>query len=244
MTVVIAAALNRLNRLSTIDFHRELHIRNQSAWETSIQPPSASDPLGGLTYRPLHRDSLTSDELFAKSLRQSFAMEFVAEIPTSPEATEALHVKSDRGCELHSLARILDRLQAVANTCADSIRNRAASLELANAASALASTMEKLRALATEPMWRSLRPVIHDLDWQLRMLPPQNPDAALRAFAQAYASAARILLRANADAPQHSIADEKINGKGSNDARKKEGGQVPHSVRIQAPARQRGSVSP
>jgi hypothetical protein len=37
---------------------------------------------------------------------------------------------------------------------------------------------------------------------------------------------------------------ETINVKGSFETGRKEGGQVPRSVRIQAPARQRGSVSP
>jgi len=50
---VLAAALNRLNRVSATDLQRKLCNQNQSAWETSVQSPSpCGDPLGGLVYRP------------------------------------------------------------------------------------------------------------------------------------------------------------------------------------------------
>jgi hypothetical protein len=96
-------------------------------------------------------------------------------------------------------------------------------------------------------------------DWQLCMMPQQSRDATFRAHAQAYASAARILRNANASqrhkaveheatesvaAQDNSIQREKQRLEGNHFEGRKEGGQVPHSVRIQAPARQRGSVSP
>jgi hypothetical protein len=61
--------------------------------------------------------------------------------------------------------------------------------------------MEKLRGLAADPAWRRSSPVIHNLDWQLRMLPPQSPEQTFRAHADACASAARILRRARMSEP-------------------------------------------
>jgi ADP-heptose:LPS heptosyltransferase len=217
---VVAAALNRLNLLSLHDLCRELRDQSQSAWEPSIQSPSnrdESDPLGGLVYRPLHRDSFTSDELFAQSLRHSFATEFA-------------------------------RTKTPTNFYDESTRTSPSSAEVSSAASALIATMENLRSLAAQPTGRSFSPVIQNLDWQLRMLPQQSPERTLRAHADAYRSAARILRCAVRNMSARSNDDSMENGtidwKGSFETGRKEGGQVPRSVRIQAPARQRGSVSP
>jgi ADP-heptose:LPS heptosyltransferase len=188
---VLAAALNRLNRLSTDDLNRELRKHNQCAWETSIHPPSntaAGDPVGGLMYRPLHRNAVTPDELFAQCLRQAFAVEFV-----TPTDTSAL--KESNSYAIDSLAQIFEHMEMLAISCAESTRTRAASIEISNGARALIATMEKLRALAEEPAWRRFSPVIHNLDWQLRMLPPQSAEDTFRAHADAYASATRVLQR-------------------------------------------------
>jgi hypothetical protein len=160
-------------------------------WETSIHPPSntaAGDPVGGLMYRPLHRNAVTPDELFAQCLRQAFAVEFV-----TPTDTSAL--KESNSYAIDSLAQIFEHMEMLAISCAESTRTRAASIEISNGARALIATMEKLRALAEEPAWRRFSPVIHNLDWQLRMLPPQSAEDTFRAHADAYASATRVLQR-------------------------------------------------
>jgi hypothetical protein len=97
-----------------------------------------------------------------------------------------------------SLAQILDNMQMTANPCADSVRNFSSSTgrrfaAMQAAASDLIATLEKLRILATDTSWRPLGPIIHNLDWRLRMLPRQLLAATFRAHAQAYASATRIL---------------------------------------------------
>jgi ADP-heptose:LPS heptosyltransferase len=303
VAAALAAALNRLGRLSITDLRRELRSHNQFAWETSIQPARHAsdplcaqapiDPLGGLVYRPLHRDSLTPEDHFAISLRRSFATEFVAAGNTSQPGSagilagsEAALTTSNTSPHHHPLAEILDHMERTATLCADSVRHHKSSADISTAASALIATMDKLRALATvkavekatnvatDNHWQRLSPVIHNLDWQLRMLPPQSPkaspEATFRSHAQAYASAARVLRNAAASqrkiatpndvaTPDASTRDEIISWKGRNATQKqstrfgnlgidgtgrKEGGQVPCSVRIQAPARRRGSVSP
>jgi ADP-heptose:LPS heptosyltransferase len=304
---VLAAALNRLNRLSATDFGRELRAQNQSVWETSIRCPDSIDPLGGLLFRPLHRDSLTPDELFAQSLRRAFAMDFVLPIKTGAlnhpvslatesapqtgsagilagsDATQIDRSTTYRCCEPKSLQQIFDHMQTLATLCDQSTRSRSSSTAVEVAACALITTMEKLRALAAVPSWRPFSPLIHFLDWQLRMLPQQSPEQTFRSHEQAYVSAARILHRSISEscfiddpparhpersegsqrepqrplrldarrfmpvasaAEMQSVADEKNKWKGTKTSGGREGGQVPHSVRIQAPARQRGSVSP
>jgi ADP-heptose:LPS heptosyltransferase len=186
LDAVLAAALDRLDRVAVDELRRELRRQNQSAWETSIHSPSNTtngDPLGGLMYSPLHRDALTSDEIFAKSLRRAFASEFVA-------ATARLD-----SCATDSLTQIFEHMQTLAIFCAESTRTSSASNEISSTAQALIATMEKLRALAAQPAWCRFSPVIHNLDWQLRMLPPQQAEQTFRAHAVAYASAARIVRR-------------------------------------------------
>ncbi len=183
---VLAAALNHLGRLSASDLCDELRKQNQSAWETSIHSPfsfAEGDPLGGLMYGPLHRDALTSGELFDRRLHQAFASEFVA-------VTKRLN-----SCATNSLTQIFEHMHTLAISCAESTRTRAASIEISSAADALIATTEKLRGLAAEPAWRRFSPIIHNLDWQLRMLPEQSAGLTFRAHADAYASAARILRR-------------------------------------------------
>jgi ADP-heptose:LPS heptosyltransferase len=190
---VSAAALNRLDRVSTDDLNRELRKHNQFAWETSIHPPSntaAGDPLGGLMYRPLHRNAVTPDELFAQCLRQAFAVEFVT--PTDTSA-----VKESNSYAIDSLTQIFEHMETLAISCAAWDRTRAASIEISAAAHALIATMEKLHALVAEAEWRRFSPVLHNLDWHLRMLAPQSGERTFLAHADAYASAVRVLRRAN-----------------------------------------------
>jgi hypothetical protein len=203
---VIAAAFNRLGCLSDSDLCRELQRRNQSGWETSVLPPMVPtdrhsedvddrDVLGGLIYRLVDRDSVIPGDSVSQALRQSFAREFLIPAITSEPSQSRCSVSRSAD----ALAQILDYMQMTANLCADSVQSFGTStgrrfVATQTAASDLIGALEKLRVLATDPPWRPLCPVIHNLDWQLRMLPRQLlPAATFRAHARAYASAARIL---------------------------------------------------
>jgi ADP-heptose:LPS heptosyltransferase len=196
---VAAAALNRLGCLSVTDLRGKLNEQNQSAWETLLQPASPHDPLGGVAYRPVHRDSFTPDELYARSLRQTFAAEFLTPASLSRQ-TQPPSASAQGPSAL--LGQILDHMQTLADGCAAStgtlVAPAEAEAETETAASALIAAMERIRELSAEPVWKRFSPVIHNLDWQLRMLPQQSPEATFRSYAQAYASASRILENANA----------------------------------------------
>jgi ADP-heptose:LPS heptosyltransferase len=267
----VAAALNRLGRLSLTDLRSVLQRQNQSAWQTSIDPPSPTDPLGGLTYTAIHAVSPASHDNFAHCLRHSFATEFLAPTNSSAHKHSASHAIESAPtpgsagvppappqpstpaivtvAESVSLTDILIWMETVATLCADSTRNGMDLAEIHVGSNELIAAMDRLRLLTSDPAWNPLSSIIHNLDWQLRMLPPQPLDATFRSHAQAYASAARILRNANAhrrnDAEQDNLTQRKTYDlKGFTAKGRKEGGQVPSSVRIQAPARQRGSVSP
>src|SRR5579862_8997529 len=140
-------------------------------------------------------------------------------------------------------------MQILATLCARSARGRPAASEVAAAGQSLITIVEKLRTSAAESPWRRFSPVIHNLDSHLRMFRNLDPAATFRVHAQVYASAARIVRNANAirrKSPERDATFQlgEKNFEGVAMKGRREGGQVPHSVRIQAPARQRGSVSP
>jgi heptosyltransferase I len=259
LAAVLAAALNRLNLLSLNDLRRELRSQNQSAWESSIQSPSNAsegDPLGGISYQPIHAVPSTNAD-FTRSLRRAFAKEFLTSTATLETTHNETHNetcpepeidRSDMHIALNSLAGILNRMEIVAGPCANSVGNRPRPTEILAVAKELISAMEQLRASTNDPVWKPFSPIIHNLDWQLRMLPQQSPAQIFRAHADAYASAARILRRVARNEAKEvndgSFENRTNDWKGSFTTGEKEGGQVPRSVRIQAPARQRGSVSP
>ncbi len=198
------AALNRLDRLSMPNLRSVLVTHNQSAWETSIDSPASPDPLGGLTYRLVHRNPPTIDESFTRSLRHAFATEFFA----PPDAHNAAQIQQFDARSSHdSLAQILELMENVANICAVSIKKGMERADVQAAAAELIAATDKIRALASNPARSALGPVILNLDWQLRMLPNLDPAATFRAHAQAYASAARILRNVNASQSRNTRQD-------------------------------------
>ena len=209
----IKAALNRLHRLSDTDLGIGLQSQNLSGWETSIDSPSQTDPLGGLTYRRIDAGPSTHGNAFARRLRQAFATESLAptyasshQQPVSPAIesapadgsagvwpTRSQHSTAAIVTESDSLTKILVWMKTVATRCADSSRTCVDLNAVHAGGKELIAAMDQLRTVAYAPAWKPLSPIIHNLDWQLRMLPPQPLDATFRAHAQAYASAARIL---------------------------------------------------
>lgn len=200
LAAVFAASLHRLGRLSANDLRRELQSQNQSAWETTFESSNSSDPLGGLAYCPLHSDVSTHDGTFGHCLGQAFAARFLSSMGSCEmnpiESNWTAGSDLQRACD--SLARTLDRLQAVASLCFESLRERANYHETQTAARELIGATDKLRPLALDPAWKSLSPIIHNLDWQLRMLPQMAPAATFRAHARSYAEAVRLIRDANA----------------------------------------------
>ena len=101
-----------------------------------------------------------------------------------PWIAEVKHTqKCDAQDACDSLAHILDHMQTVANVCAESVEKAIGSDAIQTAAKELIAAAEKIRALAGEPPWGALSPVVHNLDWQLRMLPKLDPGATFHEHA-------------------------------------------------------------
>jgi Glycosyltransferase family 9 (heptosyltransferase) len=207
---VLAAALNRLGRLNDLGLRRELAPRGQAAWETDFLPPGA-DPLGGLCYRPLHRQSWTVDDLFTRALRHAFAREFCGVSGRLPlgdlwgascsAGGDSAHTRSQYSAlrqNADSLARALEQMHAAAATCAEMSTQRDSRSGIGRIAAKLTNGLDGLKSLTEKAEWAAFRPVVHYLDWRLRMMPILAPKDTFACHAREYRTAANLLLVANA----------------------------------------------
>jgi hypothetical protein len=239
---VLAAALNRLNRVSATDLQRKLCNQNQSAWETSVQSPSpCGDPLGGLVYRPciaIHsRPTSSSPDPSAKHSAQNSLLRPKPVRSRIPIIARLIHwLRFSSTCKRYRCSAPNRREVELPHP--NLLLRRALSSQRwkifarwspgrPGAASVQSSTTSTGDSACSRSNRRSKRSV-----------PMRTP----------YISAARILRRAARSEAKgckdSSIENESMVWRGSFTTEGREGGQVPRSVRIQAPARQRGSVSP
>jgi ADP-heptose:LPS heptosyltransferase len=197
---VLAAVLHRLGRFDTLTLQRELANHQQAAWETDFLPPD-SDPLGGLCYRPLHRRSLTIEDLFTRSLRHVLARKFCgAQRNKSSDLAESSAAARDSGFgaegfafrrNANFLAHTLEQMQGAAAACAEMTARLDAGIGAI--ATKLTNELEGLKALTETAPWAMFRPVVHYLDWTLRMMPILPPKDTFLAHADEYHGATTLL---------------------------------------------------
>ena len=210
---VLAAALNRLRRLDAVRLQRELTQSGQAAWETAFLPGNV-DPLGGLCYRPVHSRPFTVEELFTRALRHVFAREFcggagrvsldyLPDFSNSAGADDADYdvgiasIDSGRWSSLwqncKSLAQILEQIQGAAIACATMATQRQSYSDIGSTTAKLTDTLAALKSLTEDAEWMMFRPVVHYLDWRLRMMPVLSPKETFTSHALEYRVAARLL---------------------------------------------------
>jgi len=212
---VLAAILNRLDRVDAHSLQREWTLRGQAAWETRFLPQDA-DPLGGLCYRPLHRRSLSVADLFAQALRHAFAREFwggsgnvsldcVQNLPCLRDLSclsslddrdfATRIANSDAGLRQNAdlLAQTLDQMSAAAMACAKMRTQRDSYSGVGPTVEKLTNTLEGLKSLTENAEWTMFRPVVHYLDWRLRMMPVLPPEDTFSSHAREYRAAANLL---------------------------------------------------
>jgi ADP-heptose:LPS heptosyltransferase len=206
---VLAAALNRLGRLDAVRLQRELTQSGQAAWETTFLPANA-DPLGGLCYRPVHSRPFTIEELFTRALRHVFAREFCGGVGrvsldyrpdfsslagADQEVHDARIVRLDfrlwQGAE--SLAQVLEQMQEGATACATMSTQHDSRSSIGLEVAKLTNALDGLKSLTENAEWTMFRPVVHYLDWRLRMMPVLPPKETFTSHALEYRLAARLV---------------------------------------------------
>jgi ADP-heptose:LPS heptosyltransferase len=201
--LVLYSALYCLGLIDEVNLRTETARRNASAWET-VFLDRQSDPLGGISYRPLHVYHFSPDQIFARQLRHLFAEVFssagnfpgareFAHLGDKPASRRTLPPSEERNAEV---ARVIAALKSMAEAaarcgvlCARQTAESAA--EISSLSARLVAAMQDLKT-HTEIHSR-MKPVIHFLDWTCRMMDPMDPAPTFHAHEQAYDLAAWML---------------------------------------------------
>jgi len=201
--LVLASALYCLGLLDGDRLRTEAAREDTSAWETFFLD-SQADPLGGISYRHLHVDHFSSDQIFARELRHLFAQVFsgTENFPGaddfSPRAEKFVGrraIPSSKASDVE-VARAVAVLESMAEAaarchllCARQTRESAA--EISSLSASLVAAMGELKTHAEIHI--RMKPVIHFLDWTCRMMDPMDPAPTFHAHEQAYHLAACML---------------------------------------------------
>jgi len=200
---VVAAALAKLGQRSSEELVAAARKAQATLWETAMLPDGA-DPLGGLTYRPLHAAALDADDLLLFAQRSAFAATFRGSGATSLDFLAPL-LPADRSAaraSLDAIAAQLDpivaELQRLAGDAAKvpQLALRGDSTTLQSTAAGLSSGLAALaRRAESAPL---ARPVVGWLEWTLKVAPELDLAGTFGLAERAYRQAAHTLAQATA----------------------------------------------
>jgi hypothetical protein len=204
--LVLATAFYCLGLIDESELRAEIARQNASAWETFYLDPEA-DPLGGISYQPLHQSCFSSDQKFTRELRHLFAHVFCATEYISTTGNSSSKIESSFGPSIIRRASARDvqtaRFIALLESMAEAAGRcrflytrpaRESAAEISALSASLVNAMEELKARSESHV--RTRPAIHFLDWTSRMMDPMPPDATFHAHEQAYQLAAHMLREA------------------------------------------------
>ncbi len=201
--LVLVAALKCLGLIDQHELREEIALHRASGWETFFLAPDC-DPLGGLSYRPLHGGNFSSEQSFTRELRHLFARVFADfQRSTCASGLGTTSVRSSKvssmnqgialDVDLERFVNALESMAAAAERCGAlcSRPTQRSSAEISSLSTGLIQATEALKMSSERhPM---AKPVVHFLDWTCRMMEPMAPEATFQAHAQAYRLAARLL---------------------------------------------------
>jgi hypothetical protein len=195
---VLIATLERLGMRPRAELASAAQRAQLTVWETSLLPEGA-DPLGGLTYRPVHQESLGVDDLLLFAMRGAFAAAFRGSgsvdlsflSPTIPanrmSTTLSLTAYSSR---ITAMREALDRLATEAAKV-PAILARGDMSTLGAVGKTLTEGLERLtRDAESFPLARS---VVGQLDWTLRLAPVLAPIDTFAFAERAYRISSYVL---------------------------------------------------
>ena len=207
--LVLTAALYRLGLVEQSKLRSELVRHQQQAWETSFLPPEA-DPLGGISYWPLHPHVLSIEDLFTRILRHVFAAVFCGatgsisigylkeRFSLAQDGPQSLGQQAEKLLsKMKPIEQTLQQMSIAASKCEESSRHMdtEAGAIVNQLVPVLIRTQKTLLKCTANPDSRAFQPVMHYLDWRLRMMPPMPPVETFAYHAKEYQAAAAMLNR-------------------------------------------------
>jgi ADP-heptose:LPS heptosyltransferase len=204
-SLALVAALHRLGLADQASLRAELARGGQQAWETRFLPPEA-DPLGGISYWPLHEYVPRVEDLFTRALRHLFALWFcrgvgrVSLAYLKDELLGAGDLVQQADSLLQTMTPIvqaLDQMSVAAGQCEElsARRDPEAGAAVNRLVPKLMDGLQALLARTAQADALAFQPVTHYLDWRLRMMPPAPPRETFAYHAQEYQAAAALLRR-------------------------------------------------
>jgi ADP-heptose:LPS heptosyltransferase len=175
--MVMAAIRARLGMADAGDLRRETGAVGAQAWRTAMLPATA-DPLGGITYLPLHADRLEGRDTLSRLMRHVMAAVIVGS-----DTVDLSHLAS-----LAPFAAPTDLgPHGFLNECESQIRSLAADVGgglkqlrrrrfdgLSELAGHVTATIDELQHRAIDdPL---IAPAILFLEWKLRVMPAYSPE--------------------------------------------------------------------
>jgi ADP-heptose:LPS heptosyltransferase len=209
-SLVLTAALNRLGLVDQASLRSELAHHQQEAWETAFLPVAA-DPLGGISYWPLHEYLPSIEDLFTRTLRHVFAASFCGgggsisieylkeRFPQAWDGPRSIMGQQAEGLlnAMKPITQTLQQMSIAAAKCEKNSRriDRDAGAVVNNLVPVLIRTLKTLLKCTSNADSRAFQPVVHYLDWRLRVMPLLPPVETFAYHGREYRNAAAMLDR-------------------------------------------------
>lgn len=199
--IVQAVIMNRLGRATRLHLQNELAGAQALAWETAWIP-AGLDPLGGVTYRPLHQVKCDVRELFDDALRHVLAWDLCGRPGARPAEAVVAFLAAQTGSlapdlltEASALASVVvqfvGRMEAIAQTL-DEMRGTD---DPAQHQTLLNRTIDSIRSVYDDGVRQQygIDLVVRNVNWKLKLQAHASAEATLGAYRAEYQRAAEVL---------------------------------------------------
>lgn len=199
--IVMAAVMNRLGRATRLHLQSELAGAQAAAWETAWIPAEL-DPLGGITYRPLHATRANLRDLFDEALRHVLAWDLCGRLEPRPAEAVVTALSAQLGNIVPDLLRdavsfssevveFVGRMEEIANIIGE-MRQTA---DPAQHQSLLNRVIDAIRSVYDDGVRQQngIGLVIRNVNWKLKLNTSASAEATLDTYRSEYQRAAEVL---------------------------------------------------
>jgi ADP-heptose:LPS heptosyltransferase len=189
--LVMAAVRLRLGVDSGEDLQRKAAAAGVQAWRTAMLP-STADPLGGVTYEPLHADRFDEPETMRRLMRHVMAAVLMRKETIDTSALDRFAARLDS-----SLLPTLHDAEVKLNGLAGDVRRGLLQLRrrqfggLQELVNRVTATVDGLKNAHGDHA--AVAPVITFLDWRLRVMPAYDPERIFKEYERELHRAAKAL---------------------------------------------------
>jgi hypothetical protein len=199
--IVMAVVMNRLGRATRLHLQNELAGAQATAWETAWLP-TGLDPLGGITYRPLHAAKTDVYQIFDRALRHVLAWDLCGRVEPRPAeavvsllaeqiSTIAPDLLRDAAPFSSEVVRFVGRMEEIAGMI-DEMRQ---TTDPAHHQTLLNRAIDSIRSVYEDGVRQKngISLVVRNVNWKLKLNTSATAEATLDAYRSEYRCAAEVL---------------------------------------------------